>query len=65
MSSPLAGAESCSRLSPHLAWGSVSIREVAQATWARQRALRGDNGEEARAWRGSLVSFSGRLHWHC
>jgi deoxyribodipyrimidine photo-lyase len=65
MSSPLTGAEGCSRLSPYLAWGAVSMREVAQATWARQRALRGDTSEEARAWRGSLVSFLGRLHWHC
>ena len=65
MSSPLQGAEACSRLSPHLAWGSLSIREVAQATWARQRALRGNASEDARAWRRSLVSFSGRLHWHC
>ncbi len=65
MSSPLQGAEACSRLSPYLAWGSLSIREVAQATWARQRVLRGDGSEDARAWRGSLVSFSGRLHWHC
>jgi len=65
MSSPLAGAQGCSRLSPYLAWGAVSMREVVQATWARQRALRGDTSGEARAWRGSLVSFSGRLHWHC
>jgi deoxyribodipyrimidine photo-lyase len=65
MSSPLAGANGCSRLSPYLAWGAISMREVAQATWARQRGLRGDTSEAARAWRGSLVSFSGRLHWHC
>jgi deoxyribodipyrimidine photo-lyase len=65
MSSPLDGATACSRLSPYLAWGAVSMREVAQAAWARQRELRGDNGADARAWRGALVSFSGRLHWHC
>jgi deoxyribodipyrimidine photo-lyase len=35
MSSPLAGAEACSRLSPHLAWGALSMREVMQATWRR------------------------------
>lgn len=65
MSSPLAGAAACSRLSPYLAWGAVSMREIAQATWARQRELRGDTSEDAREWRGALVSFSGRLHWHC
>ncbi len=65
MSSPLGGAEACSRMSPYLAWGAVSMREVAQATWARQRELRGDTCADARDWRASLVSFSGRLHWHC
>jgi deoxyribodipyrimidine photo-lyase len=65
ISSPLGGADGCSRLSPYLAWGAVSMREVAQATWARQRELRGNTSEDARMWRGSLVSFSGRLHWHC
>ncbi len=41
------------------------MREVAQAAWARQHELRGDTSEYGRAWRGALVSYSGRLHWHC
>lgn len=61
MSSPVEGAAACSRLSPYLAWGALSMREVAQATAARQRAL----PPVAKAWRKSLRSFSGRLHWHC
>ncbi|MEM6376475.1 MAG: FAD-binding domain-containing protein [Pseudomonadota bacterium] len=65
MSSPLAGATSCSRLSPHLAWGTVSMREVAQATWSRQRALKALPKPEQGGWRGALHSFNGRLHWHC
>ena len=65
MSNPLSGATGCSRLSPHLAWGTVSMRETAQATWSRLRDLRGNEGPDARALRASLVSFSGRLHWHC
>ena len=65
MSSPLAGAEQCSRLSPYLALGTLSMREVAQAGWQRQRDLRGDRSPDGQAWRQSLASFSGRLHWHC
>ncbi len=65
MSNPLSGATSCSRLSPHLAWGSVSMREVAQATWTRLRDLRSETAPGANALRPSLISFSGRLHWHC
>lgn len=64
MSSPLAGAKACSRLSPHLAWGSLSMRQAAQATWARQRALKAQT-PAAPLWPGAMQSFSGRLHWHC
>ncbi len=65
MSSPISGEAACSRLSPYLAWGALSMREVAQATWARQRELKQDEDARAGPWRRSLVSFSGRLHWHC
>ncbi len=61
MSSPLEGAQSCSRLSPYLAWGAISMREVTQATILRQRTLE----PSAKNWRKSLRSFTGRLHWHC
>ncbi len=65
MSRPDAGARHCSRLSPHLAQGALSMREVAQATWDRQRALKAAarEGEAVGGWRGSMVSFNGRLHW--
>lgn len=65
MSSPLTGASACSRLSPHLAWGTLSMREVAKATWARQRALQAAAPREAGQWKEALTSFNGRLHWHC
>jgi deoxyribodipyrimidine photo-lyase len=65
MSNPLSGATGCSRLSPHLAWGTVSMREVAQATWSRLQQLKTDPSPDGKALRASLVSFSGRLHWHC
>lgn len=65
MSSPLEGATACSRLSPHLALGTISVREVAQASWARQRNLQDQTGTDAKIWRGAMNSFAGRLHWHC
>jgi deoxyribodipyrimidine photo-lyase len=66
MSSPRTAAASCSRLSPHLAFGTLSMREVAHATRARfhDLALAGRD-PDAGAWKKSLVSFTGRLHWHC
>ena len=61
MSSPLTGATACSRLSPYIAWGAVSMREVAQATERGRRRI----PVEASSWKKSLRSFSARLHWHC
>ncbi|MCF8131720.1 MAG: DNA photolyase family protein [Synechococcus sp. Tobar2m-G35] len=49
LSSPLTAAEACSRLSPHLAFGTVSLREVVHAS-------RRNGGPRA---------FEERLHWHC
>ncbi|MEM9359264.1 MAG: deoxyribodipyrimidine photo-lyase [Pseudomonadota bacterium] len=65
MSSPISAESACSRLSPYLAWGAVSMREVAQTTWQRQRELKEIGGKSVSGWRSSLVSFTGRLHWHC
>jgi deoxyribodipyrimidine photo-lyase len=55
MSSPLAAERACSRLSPHLAWGTLSAREVVQATAAAPRP-----DPDLRA---SLRSFDARLAW--
>jgi deoxyribodipyrimidine photo-lyase len=43
MSSPLSAESACSRLSPHLAWGSVGLREVLQRV-RLERGRRGDAG---------------------
>ncbi|QIE42188.1 deoxyribodipyrimidine photo-lyase [Rhodobacteraceae bacterium SC52] len=59
MSSPLAGEWACSRLSPHLALGTISIREAAQATGLRQSASRSARD----GWGASLKSFQSRLAW--
>jgi deoxyribodipyrimidine photo-lyase len=65
MSSPVQAFEACSRLSPHLAFGTLSLREVFQATEQRVQELRGLSTEARGPWGGSLRSFSGRLRWHC
>ena len=57
MSSPLTGERACSRLSPHLAWGTLSLREVVQATATRQAERPGGR------WGGALNSFQSRLAW--
>ncbi len=65
MSSPVTAFDACSRLSPHLTWGSISMREVAQASAARIRAISHLNDPTSKSWRASLISFIGRQHWHC
>ena len=68
MSSPVQGWNGCSRLSPYLAWGNLSIRQVVQASRRRSaelKELRARGEETDRRWLPSLNSFSQRLHWHC
>lgn len=62
MSSPLSGAEACSRLSPHLAFGTVSLREAWQAA-GRARSRKAGQRDETFA--ASIDSFISRLYWHC
>lgn len=56
MSSPLAGATACSRLSPHLAWGTISPREAVHTTAERKTTA-------SPGWGGALKSFEARLAW--
>jgi deoxyribodipyrimidine photo-lyase len=65
MSSPVTAFHASSRLSPHLTWGTVSMREVAQASAAKMRALKRSKDPDAQRWQASIRSFSGRQHWHC
>ncbi|GGB60881.1 deoxyribodipyrimidine photo-lyase [Roseibium aquae] len=65
MSTPVTAFDACSRVSPYLAWGCLSMREVAQAAYARQRELKQSSEPGVTQWRAAMRSFSGRLHWHC
>ena len=65
MSSPVTAAKCCSRLSPYLAFGAVSMREVWQAQSQANDALLTRPTETRRGWKQSLKSFNSRLHWHC
>ena len=56
ISKPEGSRTGCSRLSPYLAWGCLSLREVFQA--ATEKAA---TGFQAR----NLANFLSRLKWHC
>ena len=59
ISKPLESRRGCSRLSPYLAWGCLSIRQVyqAQREAARKPELVGLGRQ--------LAAFASRLRWHC
>lgn len=65
LSSPLTGWDSCSRLSPYLAWGQISLRTVFQALTRRQEELRDakKRGEGTGRWLKSMAALGSRLRW--
>lgn len=66
MSSPVTAPESCSRISAHLAWGSLSVREcVTAVATQRSRINQMPDDKRPESFLQSLLSFEGRLHWHC
>lgn len=56
ISKPLESRQSCSRLSAHLAWGTLSVRQVWQALQKERPSSKHKKG---------LSSMASRLRWHC
>lgn len=56
ISKPAMSRKSCSRLSPFLAWGNLSIRQVVRASSAYLKQPQNKQ---------NLDAFLTRLHWHC
>lgn len=56
ISKPAESRQSCSRLSPYLAWGNMSIRQAYQLPYA---------SESAKIHKRAFASFRERLRWHC
>jgi deoxyribodipyrimidine photo-lyase len=65
LSSPLSAQAGCSRLSAHLAFGAVSMRQVHQTTELRIQALLGSARSDDRNFAYHLRGFASRLRWHC
>jgi deoxyribodipyrimidine photo-lyase len=57
ISKPLFSRKSCARLSPYLAWGNISIRQVYQLTQIQLHLSKINHRP--------LRNFLSRLHWHC
>lgn len=61
--SPRLAQEHGSRLSVHLAWGTLSPRVVWQQTRRRLRSLDDATDDASQHWQKSLQAFKTRLHW--
>lgn len=56
ISKPMESRESCSRLSPYLAWGNISIRQVYKATKNKLKDI---------PFKRPYLNFLERIRWHC
>jgi deoxyribodipyrimidine photo-lyase len=56
ISKPSESRLSCSRMSPYLAWGNISIKQVFQYVGTHPNGTRNDH---------AFSSMLTRLHWHC
>lgn len=54
ISKPMLSRRTCSRLSPYIAWGNLSLREVFQSSMNTETSSKG-----------ALRQFETRLRWHC
>lgn len=69
ISSPLSAPDACSRLSPYLTFGCLSLREIVHATVQRMEQLHDDplasKHPSATRMKQGLNAFVSRLYWHC
>lgn len=56
ISKPLESRETCSRLSPYIAYGNISVKQIYNAYLARKKEV---------SHKKALSSFASRLRWHC
>jgi deoxyribodipyrimidine photo-lyase len=57
ISKPLESRKGCSRLSPYIAWGNLSIRQVYQTSL--------EAAKKKPFFKRTLANFGSRLRWHC
>jgi deoxyribodipyrimidine photo-lyase len=61
ISSPNTAFENGSRLSVHLAWGTLSLRSIFAEIGSKRSDLK--NVDRSSSWKRSLRAFESRLHW--
>lgn len=65
ISKPGVSARHCSRLSAHIAYGTLSVREIEHALRRRIDHLEGIGDPSSLRWARQLQAFGSRLAWRC
>ena len=65
ISKPEYARRACSRLSPYLAWGNISIKQVYQSVQLEKQAKKALPTPQRKRWSRALSALTSRLHWHC
>jgi deoxyribodipyrimidine photo-lyase len=65
IANPTASVYHCARLSPHLAFATLSVREIEHATLKKIHALSQDPSPAAPMMQHNLTAFLSRLAWRC
>lgn len=63
ISKPLESQSWCSRLSPYITYGCLSLKTIVRATEDRREELKKIGSDAAKNHRKSLQYFTSRLHW--
>jgi len=64
ISKPGYSARHSSRLSPHITFGTISIKEIEQMSYAKIKALQRDNLDNSGEIK-NILAFLSRIAWHC
>jgi deoxyribodipyrimidine photo-lyase len=65
ISSPISSIEAGSRISPYLAWGVLSMKEVMHALSLQRVRIKQSPEKYPKKLASGLLGFESRLHWHC
>lgn len=65
ISSPISSITAGSRISPYLAWGVLSMKEVMQALRLQHARIKQNPDKYPKKLDSGLIAFESRMHWHC
>ena len=65
MSSPVTAFKSCSRLSPYISFGVISIKEIYQKANQCKNEIKENDIKNKTKWLSAMLSFLSCLCWHC